>query len=512
MRYGSAGTAVMSIAQLSVSLSASTERLVVVGDAMLDRTRWVRSLRAESASSTLPIYTQAAESVMLGGAAYVAALLSSFGFPVDFVSVIGNDTEGRTLLSMLEDLQVRTLVQMDGSRPTTVKERLISGSPVRPRVLARFDREASHPLRSTLSRTLLHELQRAMHDCAGVLVSAYDKGVCTPLVLQSAVGKAAQLHVPIVVDPSRTGLPPGEFPCDVLTPNRSEAEELARQTVRTSVDAARAGHVICQRTGARACAVTLDAEGAVLSTADGGSESFPSERIEAVDSTGAGDAFAATVLSGLVSGCSLSQSVGAANLVASLQVQCFGTALLGRAALAQALLKTRPDRRPGTAEKILATQSIHGVVSSLRRKGHRIVLTNGCFDLLHPGHVKYLEEAAAEGESLIVAINSDATVRALKGPERPIVPASERAQMLAALNCVDYVVVFQEPTPHRILRMVRPDVLVKGGGYRPEEVVGREIVTAYGGTVKTLSLSEGWSTTALVERMSSPRPRLSDAG
>jgi D-beta-D-heptose 7-phosphate kinase/D-beta-D-heptose 1-phosphate adenosyltransferase len=254
---------------------------------------------------------------------------------------------------------------------------------------------------------------------------------------------------------------------------------------------------LCRRYGVAAAAVTLDRDGIVVAEADGAAQHFPCRPCEVCDITGAGDTVLAVIGLCLATGGTLADAARLANLAAGIQVKRFGAAPILAAELADEVARSEQP----APSKILSPSQLAARVEDLRSQHKTIVFTNGCFDLLHAGHVRCLQEAAALGDALIVAVNSDSSVRQLKGEGRPLMPQAERAAVLAALTSVDYVVVFDELTPLGLLETIRPDVLVKGGTYQVEDVVGREVVEKYGGRVCTTGVVKGLSTTAIVESL-----------
>ena len=255
-----------------------------------------------------------------------------------------------------------------------------------------------------------------------------------------------------------------------------------------------AGRQLCERLEAKMALVTLDRDGMLLVEAAGHGEFFPTEARAIYDITGAGDMVLATVGLCLASGTSADDAVRLANVAAGLEVERTGVATVSRDEMRAELISSRH----GGVAKIVTREQAARLVGESHCRGQKVVFTNGCFDLLHVGHVSYLAEAAALGDLLVVGVNSDSSVRRLKGTSRPVINQADRAAMLAALACVHYVVVYDEDTPHRLLEAIRPDVLVKGGTYKPEEVVGHEIVTGYGGTVCVTGLVDGISTSNIL--------------
>jgi D-beta-D-heptose 7-phosphate kinase/D-beta-D-heptose 1-phosphate adenosyltransferase len=309
-------------------------------------------------------------------------------------------------------------------------------------------------------------------------------------------GRSAGL--PVIVDPSSSGDCRNFVDATAVTPNRTEAGRASGKAIRTRDDAFAAGRRLCAQFNLDHVFVTLDSDGLALVRSDGTAQHFPTRKREVYDITGAGDMVLAAIGVGAAAGVQPEDLARLANVAGGLEVEQIGVVPITRQQILADLLAG--GRR--AHEKICTLDEAARQVAARRGAGQRIVFTNGCFDVLHLGHVSYLQEAAREGDCLVVAINSDRSVRALnKGPDRPVFDAAQRAAMLAALEAVDCVLVFDEPTPHAVLERLRPDLLVKGGTYAPHEIVGWELVEAYGGQVKALGVVPGVSTTEILNRL-----------
>jgi D-beta-D-heptose 7-phosphate kinase/D-beta-D-heptose 1-phosphate adenosyltransferase len=280
----------------------------------------------------------------------------------------------------------------------------------------------------------------------------------------------------------------------LIKPNRAETEQATGRPILSTVDALAAGRQLCRELDAEMVLVTLDRDGMVLVRRDGAGEVFPTHARAVYDITGAGDMVMAMVGMALAAGAEAGDAVRLGNVAAGLEVERTGVAVIYRHEIAAKLAAAEG----GFGQKIVTRRQASLLAAECRRRGESVVFTNGCFDLLHVGHVKYLAEAAALGNALVVGVNSDRSVRRLKGPGRPVIAEMDRAALLAALACVRQVVVFDEDTPHALIEAIRPDVLVKGGTYTTDEVVGHEIVEAYGGRVCVTSMIDGMSTTNIL--------------
>lgn len=474
-------------------------QVLVLGDLILDRYIWGDAERVSQEAPVILLQADRSET-RLGGAANVAQLLRGLEAGVSLAGVTGDDLDGRELRSELEALNVNCdAVLVDDTRPTTVKERFIGRAQHRhPHQMLRVDREQRTPLDAQRSETLLQTVLPLIEKHQVVLISDYAKGVCTPEIVQQIIIHARQVGVPVIVDPR-----PGEDyslyrGATAVTPNRLETTRATGINVQSSDDAFAAGRQLCEELGLKNAFVTLDSDGIAVVQANGEAELLPTRRREVYDITGAGDMVLATIGVAMADGVSLADTARLANIAGGLEVEQIGVVPITRDQMLGDLL-TGPRK---TYQKVCDLDELAQHVSARRQLKQKIVLTNGCFDLLHVGHVHYLQQAADEGDCLIVAVNSDASIRRLeKAPDRPLFPQQERATMLAALDAVDYVLVFDEETPHALLDRLRPDLLVKGGTYRRDEIVGWELVESYGGEVKPLSVIPGVSTTQIVERL-----------
>ncbi len=478
-------------------------KILVVGDLILDRYVWGNAERISQEAPVILLREDRRE-IRPGGAANVANMLRGLEAEVTLAGVVGLDNDGEEMLNVLEQAGVDCSgVVKDSSRPTTVKERLIGRAQNRhPHQMMRVDRESRAPVLGEVAERLSERLCALIPEHQAVLVSDYAKGVCTPKILELVLERAKLAGVPVVVDPALKADYRTYCGATAITPNRLETKTATGVDIQTPQDAFTAGRMLCEQLELDHVFVTLDRDGIALVTRSGSATLFPTRPREVYDITGAGDMVLATIGLGEAEGLSPDLLARLANVAGGLEVEQVGVVPISRA---QILADLQGGSQEGN-QKICTLEELEQHVRRRREQGQRIVLTNGCFDLLHLGHVRYLQEAAQEGDCLIVAINSDHSVRKLKGPERPLFDQQTRAAMLAALEAVDFVVIFDEPTPHRILERLKPDVLVKGGTYTREEIVGREVVEAYGGEVKPLTLVPGLSTSTIIERIRSGQP------
>ncbi|ODA31270.1 D-glycero-beta-D-manno-heptose 1-phosphate adenylyltransferase [Planctopirus hydrillae] len=474
-------------------------RLLVVGDLILDRYVWGDAERISQEAPVILLHEQRQE-LRLGGAANVAQMVKGLDAEVTLLSIIGADEEGRQACRELERLDIDSgSVCIDPSRPTTLKTRYMGSAQYRhPHQMLRVDREVRNAIDSQLATRLLNQILPHLKDFQAILVSDYGKGLCTQELLEPLIAAARKAGIPVVVDPASHGKCAAYRGATSVTPNRLETTRATGVEVRTVEDAFVAGKKLCELMSLDYAFVTMDRDGIALVHNDGTSEHLPTRPREVCDITGAGDMVMAMIGVGLGAGLAPADLGRLANVAGGLEVEQIGVVAISREEILTDLMRTHRHAEG----KILNVPALQRHVSARQKTGQKVVFTNGCFDLLHAGHVSYLTEAACEGQCLIVAINSDDSVRRLgKAPDRPIFDQEYRARMLAALEVVDYVVVFDEDTPHALLHALKPDVLVKGGTYSAEEIVGREVVLAYGGTVKPMGMVEGLSTTQIVRRL-----------
>lgn len=478
-------------------------RLLVLGDLMLDRYTWGSAQRV---SPEAPVLVLAAdrEEVRLGGAASVAGLLRGLEAEVILAGVIGDDASGRIAQRLFEESGIDArVVTIDPSRPTTTKERFIGKAANKhAHQILRVDRESCSPISREQEEQLAAAIRQAVTECQAVLISDYAKGVCTPNLLRAVTQAAYEVRVPVLVDPARGADYRKYTGATVIKPNRFEASEAWKAPITSPQEALSAGDFLCREFNLGAAIVTLDQEGMALAVPGKSGVLFPTKARTVYDITGAGDMALAMLGLCHAAGLELNAAVELANVAAGLQVERLGVEQVTRKELIASLFGDGVPTSTQDFSKLVTPGDLPQLAATSRQSGKSIVFTNGCFDLLHVGHVSYLQEAAVLGDLLVVAINSDASVRRAKGPGRPIISEQDRVSMVAALACVDYVLVFDDDTPHAVLRTLQPDVLVKGGTYTEQEVVGREVVLAYGGKVCVVGRVDGVSTTKIVSALS----------
>lgn len=487
-------------------------RLLVIGDLMLDRYTYGAASRISQEAPVIVLQASETED-RLGGAANTANMAQGLLAEVTCVGVVGQDDAGAQVRELLQAAGIDAVVFTDASRPTTLKERFIGRAGSRhPSQILRVDREDCREISVELAEKLAWEVADRAADCDAVIISDYGKGLCSPALLRRVIAAARAAGAPVLVDPARGGDFSHYRGATLLKPNRPETELATGLAIQDQAGALIAARRLCQDYDAQLAVVTLDRDGMALVAREAGvvgdgGRVFPSKARAVYDITGAGDMVMAMLGVCLGSGISPASAVQLANIAGGLEVEKAGVAIVTREEIVAELQLHRPPRQ----RKLLSLEEAAALAARRRALGARVVFTNGCFDLLHVGHVSYLTEAAALGDLLIVGVNSDASVRKLKGPERPVIGETDRAAMLAALACVEAVVVFDDDTPHRLLHAIRPNVLVKGGTYTPQEVVGREVVQAYGGQVLVTGMTDGISTTRIIQSIL-PAPARSKAG
>jgi D-beta-D-heptose 7-phosphate kinase/D-beta-D-heptose 1-phosphate adenosyltransferase len=479
-------------------------RVLVVGDVMLDRYVWGNAERISQEAPVILLRADTREE-RLGGASSVATMLQALGAETSLVGVVGNDADGlraRQILAKL-DIDIDGVVA-DSERPTTVKERYIGRAQARhPQQMIRVDFESREPLTSAIEHLLMDILIDKLRRTDIVLISDYDKGVCTSALLARAISEAKSRGIQAIADPTRGGDYTKYRGCSSMTPNRLEAGLATGRTIETTEQALAAAAELRDRYELEAGIVTLDKDGMALAHRDGRSAILPTRPRQVYDITGAGDMVMATLGLALAAGADYDAAIRLANVAGGLEVEKIGVATVTRDEILADLLHApfrSSEQVPGAA-KVLGLPPLLGELERRRKSGQKVAFTNGCFDVLHAGHVQYLADGRQQADCLVVGLNSDASVRKLKGPTRPLNPVEARALVLAGLQCVDYVTIFAEETPKSLIEAVRPEVLVKGSDYKKEEVVGAKFVESYGGRVHLADLRAGFSTTGLIERM-----------
>ena len=454
---------------------------------MLDE-YWLGTATRISPEAPAPVVRVEGRDCRPGGAANVACNLAGLGARVTLLGIVGRDGEAEALDDAMRGAGVTCEWLRSETRPTVRKLRVLS----RNQQVIRLDRET--PFSAADSARLAGRYAELLEGCSAVVLSDYAKG---SLAEAGALIEAARAGgTPVLVDPKSTDF--GTYRgAGLLTPNRAEFEAALGGSEESPEEMAARAQRVCSLLEIGGMVVTLGDQGLLVAPAGGASRHIPARAREVYDVTGAGDTVTAVLAAGLAVGADLEDSAHLANVAAGVVVRRVGVAPISLPDLEQAL-----GRGETRAAAVIDARRAAEIGDRLRRAGRRLVMTNGCFDLLHAGHTACLAEARALGDGLMVAVNDDDSVRRLKGAGRPAVPLEQRMQVLAALGCVDWVVPFGEDTPAALIEQVGPLVLAKGGDYRPNEIAGGDAVERLGGKVVILPFHEGLSTTALLKRLS----------
>jgi len=465
---------------------------LVIGDLMLDEYLWGRAERI-SPEAPVQVLDVTREEIRIGGAGNVANNLVALGCRVSVASVVGGDENGTILLHAFSGKGVDVSgVFEDPLRTTSRKTRVVAAN----QQIVRIDRESRDPIGTDYEQKLVGYLREQGERFNVILVSDYLKGVLTPSLLAAVIAFARERKIPVVVDPKGSDYAKYRG-ATLLTPNRKEAETASGTVIRDEEGLCRAGARLLEAADLTALVITRSEEGMSLFLRDGGVVHIPTFAREVFDVTGAGDTVLAVLGLALAGGVGFADAARLANFAAGIAVGKVGTSTVSPAEIVGSMGFQHGD----SDTKIKNLDVLAGIIGAEKARGRRIVFTNGCFDLLHVGHVKYLQKAKSFGDVLVLGLNSDASVRRLKGEKRPLIGEAERAHILAALDCIDYVVIFDEDTPLRLIETLKPAVLVKGGDYTPEGVVGKDLVESYGGRIELVTFVDGRSTTNIIDKI-----------
>jgi D-beta-D-heptose 7-phosphate kinase/D-beta-D-heptose 1-phosphate adenosyltransferase len=477
---------------ISLVQALSAARVLCIGDVMLDHYVYGRVERV-SPEAPIPVLRVEREQHTLGGAGNVLRNLHALGAEACFISVTGNDTAGRDISRLIAGLGgCEAHVLTERQRVTTVKTRYIAGT----QQMMRADREQAAPLTGSLREDFLRMVKQVFAHYRVTVLSDYAKGVLAGGLASEVIAAAREAGHIVVVDPK--GSDYGAYRgATLIKPNRRELGAATGKPVATAAEVVAAARALIAEQGFAAVLVSLSQDGMMLVEASGETHSLAAEAREVYDVSGAGDTAVAVAAAALGAGASLAQAARLANVAAGLVVGKVGTAVVHGNELIEALV----DRDVLATRKVLPLPLALDHVARWRRNGLRIGFTNGCFDLLHPGHVALLEQARAHCDRLVVGLNNDASVARLKGAGRPVQNEEARAAVLASIASVDLVVLFGEDTPRELIGEIKPDLLVKGADYRLDEVVGADVVQAYGGKVLLAEILPGHSTTATIARL-----------
>lgn len=468
-------------------LKSSTPKILVIGDLMIDHYLWGNCERI-SPEAPVQVVDVRNETTVLGGAGNAINNLNTLGAQVSVSSIIGDDANGDELLSMLKSIGVQTdNIFIEKNRKTSKKSRVIAVS----QQVLRYDNESKSDIDSKSVDKILNSLVDTISSYDMVVLSDYGKGVLTDKLCQGVINAAKEFNVKVLVDPKGNDFSKykGAY---LLTPNKKEAVLATGIEINDSKSLELALIKLKTECDLGLSLITLSEDG--IATYDDKVKVFPTVAKEVFDVTGAGDTVIASIAFALSAGKNIEETAAFANLAAGVVVGKIGSATVTIGEIEEyeaSLHKSTSDAHIKTFE------DINTIVERYRTNGKRVVFTNGCFDILHVGHVKYLQIAKSFGDVLIVGLNSDESVSRLKGPTRPVNIAQDRAYLLAALEAVDFVVPFESDTPYGLIKMIEPDVLVKGGDYEGKAVIGTE----FAGELKLVDFVDGKSTTKTIEKI-----------
>ncbi|WP_316174275.1 MULTISPECIES: D-glycero-beta-D-manno-heptose-7-phosphate kinase [unclassified Bradyrhizobium] len=479
----------------ALSQAIARQTVLCVGDLMLDEFVYGEVSRI-SPEAPAPVIAVERSEINIGGAGNVARNIASLGARCIFVGLIGDDEAGQQLRAELaREAGIESVLVADRSRPTTRKVRFVSEH--FSTHMLRADWERAAPASAAIEQQLIDAILPLIERADIVLLSDYAKGVLTARVIRHAIDAARKAGKRVIVDPKSANFAIYRG-VSLLTPNRKEFSEATRSRADTEQEIASAAQDAIRLADCEAILVTQSERGMTLVPRDGAPVHVPAYPVKVCDVSGAGDTVVAVLAATLAAGAEWEDALRMASAAAAVAVSKQGTASVTAAELRRKVL---PHAYLAAEEKIVRDDSdLERRLAAWRAQGLRVGFTNGCFDILHPGHVKVLAAARAACDCLVVGLNSDASVKRLKGEDRPVQDERARAEVLAALEAVDAVAIFGEDTPIRLIELVKPGVLVKGGDYTREQVVGHEIVEAAGGHVMLVDIVRGFSTTALVDR------------
>lgn len=484
--------------------SSKKSRVLVIGDIILDR-YFEGTADRISPEAPVPILHHLSTHSTLGGAANVACSIATMGADVSLIGLVGDDAEGSKVLESFKEFNQRHSsqsgvgsIEIDGvlkrkTCPTIVKTRLVT----KQHQLARIDREEIHALEANIEEQVIKALSEKVRDCETIVVSDYAKGCISRNVIKAVVDKALENGKEVIVDPKQKDL---SFyaGATLLTPNKSELERYWCSPLDNEQSIEQA-LIKTSKATTSSVLVTRAQEGATLLT-EGKFTTIPAQYVDVADVSGAGDTLVATLAVFRSEGFDWETAIIKAVDAATKSVKHNGVVQVFRKEL-QEYLDTPKASLVAPIFKAEQQDELLKVYEGWKQSGQRIVMTNGCFDLFHKGHLSSLIKAREFGDKLVVVLNSDASVKAAKGQQRPIVEEGARAEILAALKCVDLVIIFNQETPEDLIKLFKPNVLVKGLDYQLDQIAGADFVQSYGGRVERIALEEGWSTSSIIRKI-----------
>lgn len=471
----------------------NSKNILVVGDVMVDCYYKGESTRI-SPEAPVPVFKKTSEYSVLGGAANVAANLIAAGQKVSIMSVVGNDIGADTVESLFGQCGVDTsLLIRDTTRKTTTKTRILGQNSHQ---MLRIDIEDTTEINETIANKLLLQLESCIDGYDIIVLSDYLKGVLSGVFTREIISMARRVQKKVLVDVKDSHIEKysGAF---LLKPNLNELRILTQMAVTCDAEIEKAAVYLKDTSKCEYVLVTLGSQGMMLIDEFKKATKIPCVAREVFDVTGAGDTVISYLAAAMSSNVNALEAVKLANYAAGVKVSKVGTATVTPQEVMR--FKSECERPRIRTTKILSMKNAKSFFGNTCQK--KVVFTNGCFDILHAGHLNYLRQAATLGDIFIIGVNSDASVQRLKGLNRPIMCLEDRMELLAALEFVDYVIAFEEDTPYEIITVIKPDILVKGGDYLPENVIGKDIVQKNGGQVVIIPLVEGKSTTSIVKKI-----------
>ena len=446
------------------------KKILIIGDIMLDINTYGTCSRI-SPEAPVQVVRKTQEIITLGGAGNNLVNIHHLNISTDFISVIGNDSNGKVLLQEIKKIPSTSPVIFYENRKTTTKNRILANK----HQVLRIDEEDTHNISNATENKIIQKIKKNISTYSVILISDYNKGVCTKKLISKIISIANQNNVKVICDPKKDDI--SIFTgCYFITPNKNELEKITKNPIKTQEDLKNA--LLMMKKFVEIPLVTLSEEG-IAYTIDDNLHISHAIAKDVVDVTGAGDTVISTLAYCIHHNISIPQAVELANKAASIVVSKLGTSFVTKHELHQ--------------ENTKIVSNIANIQNEL--SGKKIVFTNGCFDILHKGHVKYLQKAKNLGDILIVGINSDSSVKRLKGNSRPINSLQARMEVLEGLSCIDYIIPFEEDTPYNLICQIQPDILVKGGDYIPQNIIGNDIAKS---TI-VIQFEEGFSTTKIIE-------------
>jgi len=467
-------------------------KILVIGDLILDEYIW-GSVNRISPEAPVPVLETKSETMALGGAANVANNLVALDCDVTLIGAIGQDEKGDRLLQAIKNRNIdsRGIFRFI-HRPTTSKIRIIAHN----QQILRIDKEDNRPITEETENKIVQFVNDVLPSMDGVICSDYRKGILTEKVIRAVMHRAQKSKKMVIVDPKSADFSLYKG-ATALTPNQKEVEQATPIKINNQLDMDRAAEYLMGLTKAETPLITRGKDGMTLYRNKEKPVQIETLAREVADVTGAGDTVVSVFGMMMFSGFEYKESAVLSNMAAGVVVEKTGTAVVTLSEINSFMT----NELLRTSRTLLELGELQKVVSLGKSVGKKVVFTNGCFDLLHGGHIELLQKSKALGDILVIGLNSDSSVRSLKGENRPIQNQAERAKVLAALKYVDYIILFDEKTPENLIRGIRPDILVKGDDYKITEVVGREIVEGYGARVELIPIVQGHSTTGSIEKI-----------